>query len=431
MARQGGSSTLRRIPSRELTEELENTLRIEGGRVLAALVRLTRDFQLAEDSLQEASIQALRDWSDRVPDNPAAWLMTVARNKALDRLRREVARGPKEKEAMRLLDAPSDEVSDGTDDRLRLFFTACHPALSPEARVSLALRTLGGMTTPEIARAFLVAEPTMGQRISRAKRKIAVAGIPYRVPDDHELPERLPAVLAALYLIFTTGHHAPSAALDARVDLAQEGIRLGRLLHELMPDEPECTGLLALMLATHARSGARLTESGSIVLLADQDRSRWDHARIEEASRLVESALRRRSPGPYQIQSAIACLHGEADSFDETDWGQIVELYRLLEQFLPTPVVRVNRAVAEAQLGGPSLGLSLLETVRGVENWHFYWSVRADFLRREGNVSEAAVCYRRALACQPNETDRNFLMQRLSELGYGDGLGADDEAAIG
>ena len=400
-----------------MTETLEETLRIEGGRVLAALVRMTRDFQLAEDALQEASIEALRRWSaDGTPTNPAGWLMTVARNKALDRIRREAARGPKEIEAMRLLDAPPEPSDESRDDRLTLLFTACHPALSPEGRVALALRTLGGLTTAEIAKAFLVAEPTMGQRISRTKKKIRLAGIPYRVPDDHELPERLPAVLAVLYVIFSTGHHASHAELDARVDLAEEGIRLGRLLFGLMPDEPECAGLLALMLATRARSAARRDSAGELVLLADQDRRLWRRDDIAEASRLVQAALRRGRPGPYQIQAAIACLHGEAPDYAATDWAQIVVLYRLLEEQVPTPVVRVNRAVAEAELDGPAAGLALIEGLEGVAGWHLYWSTRADFLRRLGRTEEAVVAYQRALQCQPNETDRRFLRGRIEEL---------------
>ncbi len=400
-----------------MTETLEETLRIEGGRVLAALVRMTRDFQLAEDALQEASIEALRRWSaDGTPTNPAGWLMTVARNKALDRIRREAARGPKEIEAMRLLDAPPEPSDESRDDRLTLLFTACHPALAPEGRVALALRTLGGLTTAEIAKAFLVAEPTMGQRISRTKKKIRLAGIPYRVPDDHELPERLPAVLAVLYVIFSTGHHASHAELDARVDLAEEGIRLGRLLFGLMPDEPECAGLLALMLATRARSAARRDSAGELVLLADQDRRLWRRDDIAEASRLVQAALRRGRPGPYQIQAAIACLHGEAPDYAATDWAQIVVLYRLLEEQVPTPVVRVNRAVAEAELDGPAAGLALIEGLEGVAGWHLYWSTRADFLRRLGRTEEAVVAYQRALQCQPNETDRRFLRGRIEEL---------------
>jgi RNA polymerase sigma-70 factor (ECF subfamily) len=397
-----------------VTADLPEMLRIEGGRVLATLVRLTGSFDLAEDALQDAVVAALETWPRTgTPHNPAAWLTTAARNRALDRLRREARRAGKESEAMRLLDAQPDAPGDGRDDRLRLLFTCCHPALSPESQVALALRTVGGLTTAEIARAFLVAEPTVGQRISRAKRKIATARIPYRIPEDHELPERLPAVLAVVYVTFTTGHHAPQGRLDARVDLAVEAIRLARLLVELMPDEPECRGLLALVLATHARRDARLDPEGNSVVLADQDRGRWDRAAIEEAAGIVDRVLRRRAVGPYQIQAAIACLHGLAPSFAETDWRQIVDLYRLLEQRLPSPVVRVNRAVAEAEVFGPEAGLALLEDVAGLDGWHLLWAARADFLRRLGRSPEAAEAYRRALACPMNESDRVFLERRL------------------
>lgn len=321
---------------------VEETLRIEGGHVLATLIRLTGDFDLAEDALQDATIEALKNWTrDGVPNKPGAWLTTVARNKALDRIRRESTRDRKEREAAILLSDPP-RPSRELDDRLRLIFTCCHPALSPEARVALTLRTVGGLSTKEIARAFFVPDATMGQRISRAKAKISRARIPFRVPEDHELPDRLPAVLATLYVIFTTGHHAQFGTLDARVDLADEAIRLGRLLTDLIGDHPEVLGLLSLMLATHARRRARLDESGNLVLLADQDRSLWDTAAISEASAILDRALRRRSPGPYQVQAAIACLHGVAESDADTDWKQIVDLYRTLEQMTPLPVVRVN-----------------------------------------------------------------------------------------
>ena len=395
---------------------LEETLRIEGGKVRATLIRLTGDIDIAEDALQDALVVAVEKWaSGGIPDRPAAWLTTVARNKALDRLRRESRRTQREGEAMRLLDQPV-EPPDGIDDRLRLIFTCCHPALSAEARVALSLRTVCGLTTSEAARAFLVSEPTMGQRISRAKKKIATARIPYRVPPDHELPDRLPAVLAVVYLIFTTGHHAPHGALDSRVDLAEEAIRLARLLVRLMPDEPECSGLLALLLATHARRATRLTDDGELVLLADQDRTRWDREAIEEAERLVGTTLQRRRPGPYQIQAAIAALHGVAPSHAATDWRQIVELYRLLEVHQPTPVVRVNRAVAEAEADGPAAGLALLDEVTGAEHWHLYWSTKAELSRRVGDTAAAADAYRRALTCAMNDTDRVFLRARLAAV---------------
>lgn len=396
---------------------IDELVRIEGGRVLATLIRLTGDFGIAEDALQDALLTALERWpAGEPPANPAGWLLTVARNKALDRLRREARRQAKESEAMRLLVSEPDEPSDGTDDRLRLIFTCCHPALSPEARVALALRTVCGLTTTEIARAFLVPEPTIGQRISRAKRKIATSRIPYRVPADHELPERLESVLAAIYLVFTTGHHAPQGRLDSRLDLAEEALRLSRLLFELMPDEPQVRGLLALILATHARRRTRLDDEGNLALLEQQDRSRWDRAAIEEAAGLVESTLRSGARSPYLVQAAIACLHGLAPSFEETDWPQIAVLYRLLEQLLPTAVVRVNRAVAEAMAGGPEAGLALLDGLKDAEAWHLYWTTRAELLWRLGSTAEAIDSYRRALDCDMNDSDRRLVEMRLVEL---------------
>ncbi|MDH5502548.1 MAG: RNA polymerase sigma factor [Acidimicrobiia bacterium] len=398
-----------------MSRSLSETLRLEGGQVLATLIRMTGRFDLAEDALQDALLVANEKFSDdRLPDNPAAWLTTVAKRKALDRLRRESKRAAKEAEAMSML--TSDQDTQPTD-QLRLLFTCCHPALSPEARVALSLRTLGGVTTKEIARAFLVSESTMGQRISRAKSKIASAHIPYRVPEDHELPDRLDAVLNVIYLIFTTGHHAPFGSWDDRVDLADEGIRLARMLAELMPDEPECLGLLALCLATAARQPARQSRDGSIVLLADQDRSLWNQRQIAEAAELVDVALRRRRAGPYQVQAAISTLHSIAKTSEQTDWPQIVSLYRMLEQLVDSPVITVNRAVAEAEVSGPQAGLELLDTVEGLDDWHFYWSARADFLRRLYRGEEARIAYKRALDCDMNETDRAFLTKRLAEVG--------------
>lgn len=398
-----------------MTPDVAETLRIEGGRVLATLIRLTHDFQLAEDALQEAALAALEGWRRHgVPDNPAAWLTTVARNKALDRMRRESSRRRKEAEALALVPEPTE--SNGIDDRLRLMFTCCHPALSAPARVALTLRTISGLTTQEIARAFLISDATMGQRISRAKRKIAVANIPYRIPEDEELPDRLPAVLAVVYLIFTTGHHPPLGSLTGRVDMAEEALRLGRMLMELMPDEPEVLGLVALMMATHARRDARLDADGDIVLLADQDRARWDRMAIEEAGDLVDRALRRRRPGQYQVQAAIACLHGLAASDAETDWRQIVDLYRILETMLPSGVVRTNRAVAEAKVFGPDEGLRVLGEVSGLEEWHLYWTTDAELRRQAGDLSAAAFSYRRALRCEMNDADRRFVEQRLRQL---------------
>ena len=388
--------------------------------MLATLIRLTGDIHLAEDALADATLAATESWArDGLPERPGAWLTTVARRRAIDRLRREAARRPREHEAaVRLLDDDRAAEPVGGDDRLRLLFTCCHPALSREAQIALALRTICRLTTVEIARVFLVPEPTVGQRISRAKSKIAKARIPYRIPEPHELPDRLPPVLATIYSVFTVGHHAPGGALDGRVDLADEAIRIGRVLVSLMPDEAECSGLLALMLAAHARRRARLDRVGDVVLLADQDRLRWDRGAIAEASVLVEEALRRGRPGPYQLQAAIACLHGDAATWADTDWSQIVELYDALEQRWPTPVVQVNRAVAVGELHGPAAALRMLDAVdeSAVAQWHLYWSARAELLRRGGDPSAAADAFRRALLCPCNDADRRFLEHRLAEV---------------
>ena len=393
---------------------LAETLRIEGGRILATLIRYTGDFHLAEDALQEATVVALERWSDDdLPPNPGAWLMTTARNKALDRLRREAKRSAKEEEAMRLLDE-APPPPDDRDDRLRLLFTCCHPAIAPVSQIALALRTICGLSTDEIARVFLVKTPTMAQRISRTKAKIADAHIAYRVPADHELPERLVPVLVTVYAVFTAGHHAPTGRFDARVDLADEGIRLARLLTELMPDEPECWGLLGLTLATNARRGGRLDESGDMVLLADQDRSRWDHAAITEAHEIIDRQQSRRLAGPFQIQAAIAVLHGTAPSYADTSWQEISELYRTLEAMQPTVVVRVNRAIAEAEVYGPEAALILLDDVDS--DWHYLWVARSDLQHRLGQTEGASRSLHRALAAEMNDSDRAVLEQRLAEL---------------
>lgn len=404
-----------------MSDPLDETIRIEGGQVLATLIRLTGDIDRAEDALHDAVVVAADLWRrDGIPAKPGAWLTTVARNKALDRMRREARRAPKEVEAFRMLTETgvTDDQHERRDDRLRLLFTCCHPALSPESQVALALRTICGLTTAEIARVFLVPEATIGQRISRAKSKIANAHIPYRVPEEHELPDRLRPVLATIYAVFTAGHHAPVGELGGRVDLADEAIRLARVLVELMPDEGECVGLLALTLATNARRQARTDGFGEIVLLADQDRTLWDHDAIAEASTLVDSVLRRGRPGAYQIQAAIACLHGVAPTYADTDWPQIAELYRMLETRWPTSVVRVNRAVAVAEVAGPASGLALLDELAGTpaERWHLYWSTRADFLRRLGQLDAAADSYRHALECPSNDSDRRFLERRLAKV---------------
>ena len=399
-------------------------IRHEGGRVLATLVRLTGDITLAEDAVQDAVVDALRRWPiDGVPDKPVAWLTTAARHRALDVLRREAKRTAKET-GSRLLDevtlAVAEETSDSMvrDDLLRLLFTCCHPALSFEAQTALALRTLCGMSTVEIAAVFLVPEPTMGQRISRAKRKISSAHIPYRIPADHELPDRLRSVMAVIHAVVTAGHHSPEGSLDARRDLADEGVRLARLLHELMPDEPECTGLMALSLATTARRNARLNVDGELVLMADQDRSRWRHDEIAEAVAMLDHAIHLHRPGPYQVQAAIACLHGLASTFADTDWPQIASLYVTLERFTPTPVVRVNRAVAVAEARGAREGLELLDELSEttVDRWHLYWSTRGELLARLGNTGDALQAFDHAIDCAPNDNDRRFLLRRREAL---------------
>lgn len=396
--------------------DFDEVLRIEGGRVLATLIRFTGDIGLAEDALHDAMIVALERWPETgMPRNPAAWLTTAARNKALDRMRRESKRSGAERSAVALVGGEFNaEESAVRDDQLRLLFTCCHPALSPEARVALALRTICRLSTTEIARVHMVSETTMGQRISRAKKKIAIAKIPYRIPHDHELPDRLPTVLTTIYAVFTAGHHALEGELAGRVDLADEGVRLSRLLVDLMPDEPECTGLLALTLATHARRHARVDADGELVLMEHQDRSRWRHDEIGEAAALVENVLPKRRIGPYQIQAAISCLHGLAPTSEQTDWHQIAELYAMLASLQPSPAVLVNQAVAIAFADSPAAGLSALSRIDhgAVSRWHLYWSTRAELLVRSGNAGEAIKSFDRALTCDMNDTDRRFLERR-------------------
>jgi RNA polymerase sigma-70 factor, ECF subfamily len=399
-------------------------LRVERMAVLATLIRFTGDMGLAEDAVHDAVVVALEQWPRTgMPDNPGGWLTTAARRKALDRIRRESTRSTREQHALLLTDSQTSILSEPDsatlrDDQLRLIFTVCHPMLSAEARVALALRTLGGLTTPEIARAFLVTDTTMGQRISRAKSKISSARIPYRVPEDHELPDRLHSVLTVVYSIFTAGHHAANGdAFTIRLNLCEEGLRLAGLLVALMPDEPECAGLLALLLATHARHDARADAHGDQVLLAQQDRARWDQSMILRAGALLEGALARRLPGPFCLQAAISCAHSNAATFEETDWIDIAHLYQMLEACLPSVVVRVNRAVAMAFAYSPQDGLALLDTIddADVASWFRFWATKAELTVRTGDVGEAVRLWRHSLTMEMNASDRKAIQQRIHE----------------
>jgi RNA polymerase sigma-70 factor, ECF subfamily len=402
--------------------------------VVATLIRLTGDWDLAEECAQEAFAQALVRWPrDGLPRNPGAWLTTTARNRAMDRLRRRSTEAAKLQEmaAMAQLDGTADDpladpLADGThddsgveDDRLRLIFTCCHPALSLKARVALTLRTLAGLTTAEIARAFLVSEPTMAKRLVRAKQKLANAGIPYRVPPTHLLPERIGAVLAVLYLLFNEGYAASAGADLIRQSLCAEAIRLARLLARLMPDEPEALGLVALMLLHDARRATRVDGAGELVTLEDQDRSRWDRGEIDEGVAILEAALRRAQPGPYQLQAAIAACHATAADPAATDWVQIAELYGQLARVVPSAVVRLNQAVAVAMADGPAAGLALVEALDAsgeLAGYHLLPATRADLLRRLDRPAEAAAAYREALDLAATEAERRFLARRLAEM---------------
>ncbi|NGO41643.1 RNA polymerase sigma factor [Streptomyces sp. YC419] len=412
----------------DVEEAVAAAFREEWGQVVATLIRVTGDWDLAEECAQDAFAQALDRWPrDGVPRRPGAWLTTTARNRALDVLRREAVGAAKLREVAVLArddgpydpDDEDDEDDSGvTDDRLRLIFTCCHPALPMEARVALTLRTLAGLTTPEIARAFLVPEATMAQRLVRAKRKIRNAGIPYRVPPAHLLPERTTGVLGVVYLLFNEGYAATSGADLLRTNLCAEAIRLARVLARLMPDEPEALGLLALLLLHDARQGTRVDAAGELVTLEDQDRTAWDRAAIDEGAALLETALRRGRPGPYQIQAAIAACHTTAATAEETDWADIAALYGELRHFVPSAVVELNRAVAVGMAEEPEAGLALLaelEKAGDLAGYHLLPATRADLLRRMGRTGEAAEAYARALDLVENDAERRFLEKRLAE----------------